>query len=87
MITQEPIMENAVWSPPHAGGRRPSASTLLLRQMAVGQVKRIYHPDLRCEGTGESCTLVSAVTRVRKKGWRCETYHEGPHILVVRRLA
>lgn len=86
MTNPEPRMEDAVWDA-KSRRRHVSASTLLLHQMVVGQVKRIYHTDVQCVGNGGDCSLTGAIGRLRKRGWRCETYHEGLHIVVVRRLA
>ena len=80
-------MEDAEWKPRR--GPVPSKSTLLLRSMEPGTVKRICHPDVNCQWrqTGYACTLTTELARLRKKGWKVRAYHEAPHVLIVAREA
>ena len=84
-------VEDAVWEPLRkpSRGNNPSESTLAVRTLQVGDVKRIVHDDVVCErareGRGGRCSLSAAICRLRKQGWEIEYYHEAPHIMVVRR--
>ena len=83
---REPRMEDAEWNPPNSSniGRPLSTSARLLRSLKPGQVKRIYHPDVVCQG--RTCTLATMMVRLRKtQGWKVKAYHEAPHVMVVAR--
>jgi len=78
-------VEEAEWQRPPRRG--PSKSLEALQAMKVGDVKRIIHNDVCCrQGDHPSCTLLQGMVRLRKKGWKLESYHEKPGVLVVRRL-
>ena len=88
---EEMRVEDAVWEPwrKPSRGSKPSESTLALRALQVGDVKRIVHDDVACnprrEGRDGHCSLSDSICRLRKQGWEIEYYHEAPHIMVVRR--
>ena len=78
---------------PHGKRGSPKESTVVLRALKVGDVKRIEHPDVACAtvlygtriGQG-SCSLAQEISRLRKKGWELDYYHEQQYVLVVRRV-
>jgi hypothetical protein len=81
------IIEDAIWNPPNKErlrGRPLTDGTMALRNLKVGDVKRIEHYDVLCTGT--NCSLGYQVSRMRKQGWKLEYYHEKHHVMVVRRL-
>lgn len=81
-----PPVENAKWEKKeNSGGRKLSESVNALRQLQVGEVKRIIHDDIKCDRT---CSLGAAICRLNNSrgGWELEYYHEAKHVLVVRRL-
>jgi len=86
-----PKVENAEWEPQAAmrGGRRLSESVAAVRALKVGECKRIFHDDVRCtvgEKIGQGCAISQAVSRLRDKGWKFDSYHEKQYVLVIRRL-
>jgi len=82
--------EDTVWNPPTQ--KEPSESSKMLKEMKVGEILRINHPDLACkvEKDGNAskviCSLQTQMYALRKKGKVYQMYHEGPHVAVVRRL-
>jgi len=97
---KEVKIETCEWNPTAFKvrvGVKPSQSVKNLKAMQVGEVKRIIHPDLKCQikkynkGNGikssnRQCALQSAIYDLKKKGWELEQYHEKDHIMVIRRL-
>ena len=84
-------VEDATWEPLRkpSRGSKPSESTLALRALQVGDVKRIVHDDVACnsrrEGGDGNCGLRDPIRQLRLQGWEIEYYHEAPQVLVVRR--
>ncbi len=79
-------IEPAKWNPPPKGHQIPSTSVLLLRELEVGDVKKLYHEDVWCLGSSPQCTLAGELQRLRKKGWLIKSYHLAPHVMVVKRI-
>jgi hypothetical protein len=78
-----PKIEDAPWNPKHRGQDK-SQSVLLLESLLPGDTKRLFHDDATCNGN--QCGLSAAVHRLRKESdWQIQTYHEEPHIMIVRR--
>jgi len=79
---------NAEWNPPQSI-TQASNSTQLLYAMNKGQTLKITHYDVKCTcggGSGDAnCSLSGAVSKLRKKGWKIEYYHEEPGVAVFRR--
>lgn len=88
-----PRIENAEWKPDKRQSRY-RVSLVLLRSMAIGETKRIFHDDLHCNvttakknGNQPSCSLLGEIYRLRyKEGWLIESYHEADHVVVVTRI-
>lgn len=84
--------ENVEWKPIiGSGGRIPSESSKSLRNLKIGDIKRITHDDVSCNirskgPYGPHCSLGQEIGRLRKLGWHLEYYHEKAHVLVIRRL-
>ena len=83
--------EDTEWKPPRHKGRSASDSLKALTSLQAGEVKRIFHDDLKCThgnngSKGYRCSVSSALARLRKQGMVLESYHEAPHIVVIRRL-
>ena len=88
-------VEDAEWNPMafrwKRAGRKASASRLALRDLQVGDVKRIFHDDLACTIANpltagqRQCSLFREIRNLKKVGWELEYYHEAPQVLVVRR--
>lgn len=89
-----PKLEDTEWNPPKPGGtspkwRRVSQSTLLLRSLKPGEVKRLIHEDVRCQRRAGflDCSLHQEMKRLRKvEGWEIHYYHIEPHEMVVTRI-
>tara|TARA_R100000049_G_C1923658_1_gene68446 strand:+ start:615 stop:974 length:360 start_codon:yes stop_codon:yes gene_type:complete len=91
-----PSARNAVWRPLSGGrrGRGLSQSVIAVRNLKVGECKRIKHDDLKCgkvstkngETTSSCCSLRNEINKLRRGGWDLEYYHEQQGVLVVRRL-
>lgn len=86
-------VETCEWNPPPLYRTPNKKSTQAIKDMNVGDVKRIVHPEVKCSiktfksgDTIRSCTLSSILTKQRKLGWEIEYYHEADHVAVVRRL-
>ena len=79
-------IEDTSWNPPPKGHQRPSVCTLLLRELEVGDVKKLYHEDVWCEGHSYDCSLSNELRNLRKMGWIVKTYHLAPHVVVVKRI-
>lgn len=75
-------VEDAMWGPKH---RRKSESTRAVQNLNVGDCKRIVHDDVKCDI--RNCALNHVMVRLRKQGWKIESYHESHGVLVVKRLA
>jgi len=92
-----PSVRNAVWRPLNGGrrGRGLSQSVVAVRNLKVGECKRINHDDLKCGRVngrnGQSkyscCSLRNEINRLRRGGFDLEYYHEQQGVLVVRRLS
>jgi len=83
---EEVKIEDTEWKPPRGKGRVVSNSVRGLRGIKPGETKRIYHPDIVCNPSEKSCHLQHELHKLRKtQGWEVESYHEAPHIMVVRR--
>jgi len=78
---------NAEWNPPQ--NTQMSDSTKSLHAIKKGQTLRIAHHDLKCsccESGGDGhCSLSGVVSKLRKKGWKIDYYHEEPGVAVFRR--
>jgi len=79
---------DAEWNPPQ-NITQQSNSTKILYDMKKGQTLRVVHHDVKCTCGGgssdASCSLSGAVSKLRKKGWKIEYYHEEPGVAVFRR--
>ena len=84
-----PSVRNAVWRPLNGGrrGRGLSQSVVAVRNLKVGECKRINHDDLKCGTVSTNCSLRNEINRLRRSGWELEYYHEQQGVLVVRRLS
>ena len=86
--TTSPRVEVTEWDPrPHRHGKQAASSNLLAKAMEVGQVLRLYHPDVQCTGDSKKCSVRGFLVRQRKQGRRYVSYHEARHIMVIRREA
>ena len=85
-----PRIEDTKWDPPiNAHGRLASESVKLLRSIQVGDVKRIFHEDVKCkheEKGGYSCSLNREIFRLKGKGLKYKSYDEKEHIIIVSRI-
>lgn len=88
-------IENTHWNPGtySTPGKTPSDSTKAVRKLVVGDIKRIYHDDIKCTVCNSNrledyaqCSLSRSISMQRKKGWRLEYYHERPNVMVIRRI-
>lgn len=80
-------IEDAVWAP-HGGGAHASESLNLIRALKIGEVKRLYHPDLSCGvGRNKVCSIATLVFNVnRTEGKQIQYYHEKYQVAVIRRI-
>lgn len=84
-------LEDAEW----ASGRGQGHSSLgsqLLKSLQVGEVKRLYHPDIYCHHRDNTtktyyCGLCKARDNLKRKGITFRIYHEGEHIAIVARIS
>jgi hypothetical protein len=72
-------------------GKGLSQSVKALRDLKIGDCKRIYHYDVSCkrtpEGNDYACSLRAAAIKLGKTTAKLfETYHEEVSVLVVRRV-
>lgn len=84
-----PKMESAEWNCPDRvyKGKEMSQSAKFLRNIKLGEVKRIVHDDLACHGKSSKCSLSNAIFTLEKaSGCKFEHYHEAAHVAVVRRI-
>ncbi len=77
-----PYIEDAEWDDTRF--RKQSVSVKALYGMKAGEVKRIFHNDIKCYPT--TCYLAQSIHRLNKKGWEIEYYHESQYVAVVRRI-
>jgi|6_EtaG_2_1085325.scaffolds.fasta_scaffold09553_5 hypothetical protein len=93
-----PSVKDAVWNSEkfHGRGSLPSQSVLALRNLKVGDCKRIKHEDVQCLRQQQTtngkkktyCSLTTEINQLRRKqNWLLDYYHENRAILVIRRLA
>jgi hypothetical protein len=82
-------VEDAEWNMPKGRGGRMSDSTRALRDLKVGECKRITHDDVGCLTANghRNCSLAIEIKRLRASGWTIEYYHECDKVMVVRRTA
>lgn len=83
-----PSVESTTWKP-RKNSRNASPCTQAIKDLQVGEVKRIVHDDMTCRPYkgGLICSLIHHVTVARRRGWTVEYYHEKPYVMVVRRLS
>jgi hypothetical protein len=86
-----PRIENAKWNPKNKHVAHPPSQTLSnLRNMQIGDCKRIVHDDIKCslnKTSSYNCSLVSFLaTESKKHDYKYEYYHEKKHVAVVKRI-
>ena len=85
-------IENARWNENKYIANRPkrkqmSKSVKALMSMKVDQVKRIIHDDVACHECGKiSCTLVSTISRLKRRRIIFQHYHEDTSVMFVKRV-
>ena len=81
-MTQEPWSTDAKWDKPE----RASVSILTVNEMKIGEVKKIYHPDLSCNGKSSGCTLARHLRKLNYASTKFEFYHSDIYMMVVKRV-
>lgn len=91
-------VEKCEWHPNTLIHNGLSKSAREIRNLQVGETKRIYHPDIKCNiKTGirkgqrkghnySHCNLQIEIYKMRRQGKEIQYYHEADHIIVVRRI-
>ena len=78
----------AEWMPVGHKGRMPSLLLTTLRAMEVGQVVRIEHHENQCYNARGGCPVTNTISRLNQRGpGHYQSYHEKPHVAVVRRVS
>jgi len=84
-------MEDTEWLRSTRGRGHSSKASLLLLELEIGDVKRIYHNDIFCHQAPHNkcyyCGLSRTRDRLRKEGKIFNIYHEKEHVAVVARVA
>jgi hypothetical protein len=79
----------AEWKPINIDnkGRKSSGCSLVLRNMDIGECKRIEHTEILCDFRHGKCSLLQIAWSIKKKlGYKYQMYHESNNIAVVRRI-